>query len=85
MKRTTARTRKQMKLVVTGALGHIGSRLLQSFQPDQLQEVVIVDHGHLHSPFIGISQHQTVTRVSPPFDYGLEICQMIWELEDWLQ
>ena len=46
MKRTTARTRKQMKLVVTGALGHIGSRLLQSVQPDQLQEVVIVDNFH---------------------------------------
>ena len=32
-----------MKLVVTGALGHIGSRLIQALAPGEYREVVLVD------------------------------------------
>ena len=32
-----------MKLVVTGALGHIGSRLIHALLPDEYREVVLVD------------------------------------------
>lgn len=33
-----------MKLVITGALGHIGSRLIRSLQPDEVEEVVLIDN-----------------------------------------
>jgi len=33
-----------MKLVVTGALGHIGSRLVRSFSPQEFTEVVLIDN-----------------------------------------
>jgi len=33
-----------MKLVITGALGHIGSRLIQSIRPDEFDEVILVDN-----------------------------------------
>ena len=32
-----------MKLVVTGALGHIGSRLIHSLRPEEYREVVLLD------------------------------------------
>lgn len=32
-----------MKIVVTGALGHIGSRLIRSIPPELVQEIVLVD------------------------------------------
>ena len=33
-----------MKLVITGPLGHIGSRLIHSLTPDEVREVVLVDN-----------------------------------------
>lgn len=33
-----------MKLVITGALGHIGSRLIHSLQPAEFDEVVLIDN-----------------------------------------
>jgi len=33
-----------MKLLITGALGHIGLRLIQSIQPGEFQEVVLMDN-----------------------------------------
>lgn len=33
-----------MKLVVTGALGHIGSRLIHSLAPGEFEEVVLIDN-----------------------------------------
>jgi UDP-glucose 4-epimerase len=32
-----------MKLVITGALGHIGSRLIHSLQPGEVDEVILID------------------------------------------
>jgi UDP-glucose 4-epimerase len=33
-----------MKLVITGALGHIGSRLIHSLQPGEVDEVILIDN-----------------------------------------
>jgi len=33
-----------MKLVITGALGHIGSRLIRALQPEEFEEVVLIDN-----------------------------------------
>lgn len=33
-----------MKLVITGPLGHIGSRLIHSLTPDEVREVVLIDN-----------------------------------------
>jgi UDP-glucose 4-epimerase len=33
-----------MKLLITGALGHIGSRFIHSLQPDEYEEVVLLDN-----------------------------------------
>ena len=33
-----------MKLLITGALGHIGSRLIHSFSPGEFEEVVLLDN-----------------------------------------
>src|SRR5262245_49652603 len=34
----------KMKLVVTGALGHIGSRLIHALVPGEFEEVVLIDN-----------------------------------------
>jgi UDP-glucose 4-epimerase len=33
-----------MKLVITGPLGHIGSRLIHSLKPGEVDEVVLIDN-----------------------------------------
>lgn len=33
-----------MKLVITGALGHIGSRLIHSLEPGEVDEVILIDN-----------------------------------------
>lgn len=33
-----------MKLAITGALGHIGSRLIRSLQPGEVDEVILIDN-----------------------------------------
>src|SRR4051812_20412435 len=38
------RMRKPMRLVITGTLGHIGSRLIRMLQPAEFEDVVLLDN-----------------------------------------
>ena len=56
------------RLVVTGALGHIGSRFVRSLTPDVFSEVVLVDTGALCSEIYTPELFTKVRRPIWPLD-----------------
>lgn len=59
-----------MKILITGALGHIGSKLIRSFKPGQFKEVVIIDN-------LSTQRYASLFNLSPKINfkfYQEDIC-----------